>query len=336
MVRFQSFVRRLAVAAAAGALLGAAEPPVPGPTTPRLWFPLACAPGETCEIQYYPDDDPGPGERDYMCFPRTTDGRHDTTIRLASRVLERAGVDVLAAAAGKVIAVRDGMPDTAEANSREHLIRGRECGNGLVIDHGGGWVTQYCHLQFGSVRTRVQQGQDVAAGAPVGQVGLSGWTEYPHLGFVVRHNDKYVDPFAPDVAAGCGAQDGLWRAEDRNRVAYKRGAFLSGGFSGGMLDMAMVSDGRLIPPGSTAPFLLAFVQVIHAEAGDRHTLTLTRPDGSVLAQQEWVNAKLQAQNLFYVGGRRPPTGWPPGVYRANYRAVRDGATVMERTFEARL
>ena len=41
-------------------------------------------------------------------------------------------------------------------------------GNGVVIDHGGGWISQYSHLRSGSVR--VHPGDRVSAGQPLGLV----------------------------------------------------------------------------------------------------------------------------------------------------------------------
>ena len=32
---------------------------------------------------------------------------------------------------------------------------GRNCGNGVTLDHGDGWQTQYCHMRRGSVAVKV-------------------------------------------------------------------------------------------------------------------------------------------------------------------------------------
>ena len=71
-----------------------------------------------------------------------------------------------------------------------------------MIEHGEGWTTQYCHMRQGSVRVR--KGDRVAAGAPLGFVGLSGGSEFPHLHIVARHDDRVVDPFTgSEMTAGC-------------------------------------------------------------------------------------------------------------------------------------
>ncbi len=137
-----------------------------------------------------------------------------TTGRIsASRRLPRSapGVDVLAAAPGRVLRMRDGVPDISARDRRAPAVEGTECGNGLIVAHGGGWETQYCHLAKGSIA--VQPGEMVGAGQRLGRVGMSGLAEFPHLHFTLRRNGKIVDPFAPQAAPGtCGdsAPSSLW------------------------------------------------------------------------------------------------------------------------------
>ena len=89
------------------ALLGAAAP---APKLQLAW-PIDCRLGTTCAVQNYPDDDPGPGARDYACHGRTYQKHNGTDIRLTSMALERRGVNVLAAAPGTVLRTRDGIED---------------------------------------------------------------------------------------------------------------------------------------------------------------------------------------------------------------------------------
>jgi hypothetical protein len=119
---------------------------------PQFVWPVACEIGRNCVIQQYVDHDPGSGTRDYTCGTLVNDGHNGTDIRVPDLATQRAGVDVLAAADGAVLRTRDEMPDVSVATAGHTSVEGRNCGNGLLIDHGGGWETQYCHLARGSVR----------------------------------------------------------------------------------------------------------------------------------------------------------------------------------------
>ena len=209
---------------------------------------------------------------------------------------------------------------------------GQDCGNGLVVDHGGGWQTQYCHLAKGSLVVR--PGQRVAAGAPLGRIGLSGNTEFPHLHLTVRENGRAVDPFAYGATPGsCGGGRSLWR----QTPAYVRGAVLQAGFAAGPVTMDRAQDGGIAGPDARSPALVAWVQAIGLEAGDVRRLTLTAPDGGVVADAtEPALDRDKAQVIQFAGRRMRGDGWPPGRYVARFTVVRAGRTVIDRRFEVTL
>jgi murein DD-endopeptidase MepM/ murein hydrolase activator NlpD len=190
-----------------------------------LVLPIDCRPGQSCWIVQYVDHDPGPGARDYMCGPMTSDGQKGTDIAIRDLKALSEGVEVRAAAAGVVDAVRDGMADVNVEQIGRAAVAGRECGNGIRIAHGDGWTTWYCHLRRGSLL--VEKGDKVAVGQPLGLVGLSGDTSFPHLHFDLRHGDDIIDPFVgpkPEAARddGCGpGKDPLWRADVMSELAYR-------------------------------------------------------------------------------------------------------------------
>lgn len=323
---------RLAILAAAAAPLGLLGA-VPAP--PRLAFPLACEIGKTCEIQHYVDRDPGPAVRDYRCGVQTYEGHNGIDIRVPDMAAQRRGVTVLAAAAGKVSRLRDGVADISVRAPGAPSVANQECGNGVIIDHGGGWESQYCHMARG--RMRVKVGETVAAGAPLGQVGLSGNTEYPHLHMTVRRAGVVVDPFAPAAGAGCGAQAGLWTPQAQTAMSYRLGAILNAGFSAGTLTLDQAEAGGIAPPDRAAPWVVAYVRAIGLQAGDVTEMTLKSPDGATLATSRAAPLdRWKATWMTLIGKRQPPGGWAPGTYVADYRVLRGGKAVISRRFEVRI
>jgi murein DD-endopeptidase MepM/ murein hydrolase activator NlpD len=63
-------------------------------------------------------------------------------------------------------------------------------GKTILLDHGGGLVSQYFHLD----RMSVEEGQMVQAGEIIGNVGATGRVTGPHLHFGVRLHGMRSDP----------------------------------------------------------------------------------------------------------------------------------------------
>jgi hypothetical protein len=327
MRRFPLAALGLAACLAPFAMLRAA------PEGPRFALPLACVVGRSCEVQHYVDRDPGPGALDYRCGHRTYQGHNGVDIRIKDMAAQRAGVDVLAAAAGRVARLRDGVQDISVHAPGAPSVKGQECGNGVVIDHGGGWETQYCHVAKGSVRVKV--GDAVAAGQPIARVGLSGDTEFPHLHFTVRHSGQVVDPFAPDMSdpTACRVQPAtLWTAPALRELAYKSGVVLNAGFTTGPVSMDAAEAGGLPGPAPTQ-MLVAYARLIGLEAGDRIELALSGPHGEVLVQNQLAPlATSKDQYVAYIGKKPPQGGWPHGAYAAEVRVHRAGAVAISQRF----
>ncbi|MCX6233398.1 MAG: M23 family metallopeptidase [Bacteroidetes bacterium] len=104
------------------------------------------------------------------------------------------GLDFTAPTGTKVYTTGDGT--VAE------VIKSRSgFGNTIVIDHGFGYQTHYCHLS----RFNVTQGQQVKRGQVIGYVGNSGKSTAPHLHYILCKNGRPINPiyfFFNDLTPG--------------------------------------------------------------------------------------------------------------------------------------
>ncbi|MGW2207251.1 M23 family metallopeptidase [Streptomyces sp. NPDC001774] len=90
---------------------------------------------------------------------------------------------VIAAAAGTVVAVKDGVADNTPMKPPANLAEQDSTGNHVIIQTGPGRYLLYAHLHRGSVKVR--KGDEVQAGSPLGLIGNSGLAFVPHLHFGV-------------------------------------------------------------------------------------------------------------------------------------------------------
>jgi murein DD-endopeptidase MepM/ murein hydrolase activator NlpD len=312
--------------------LAVALPAVAQDITLRL--PVACEIGRSCFIQHYVDRDPTPGASDYQCGTLTYDTHDGTDIRVPNMAVQKAGVDVVAAADGEVASTREGVPDAFVKEEDRERISQIGCGNAVVIDHSNGWRTAYCHMAKGSLTVR--SGRAVKAGDKIGQVGLSGLTEFPHLHFTLIKDGKPVDPFAYGAPEqSCGGGKSLWEASLQRALAYQGGSVLNKGFAPGPVTMEAIESGAVEQeiPTTRSPALVAYVRAIGLKGGDVQTLTVFDPDGKPLAQNKAPPLdRAKAQWMAFAGVRQPQGGFRPGLYRAIYRVERDGKPAVEQAF----
>ncbi len=295
----------------------------PAASDPILGPPIDCTLGETCYIQQYVDRDPGEGARDFTCGTLSYDGHKGTDFAVPTLEAMRTGVNVIASAAGVVRGVRDGVEDRVYGPDNADAVKGRECGNGVVLVHEEGWETQYCHLKQGSVRVR--SGDRVARGDILGQVGISGKAQFPHVHLSVRRDGAVVDPFDTGPDAACD-QDGtsLWQ----DPITYVPGGLIDAGFTDQVPEFDAVQEGTAATEHlpSDAAAIVLFVLAYGARAGDTLRLTIDGPDGRFMAQD--MKLDRDQARLFRASGRRAGNGnWPEGTYSGEIILLREGQEI---------
>ena len=297
-----------------------------------LAFPVDCILGDTCFIQNYVDHDPSKGDSDFTCNALTYDGHKGTDVALPSLAAQTSGVNVYAAAPGVVTGQRDGVPDVLQTHPNAPDITGQECGNAVVITHQDGWETQYCHLAQNSVAVIV--GQSVTSGEIIGQIGLSGKTQFPHLHLSLRQHGQVVDPFDPDGAITCGApsEQTYWSEQ----IPYTASGFIAAGFSATVPSFDAIKDGTATAQTITQKDPMVFWgHIFGGRIGDNVSIRITSLAGVVFETTDTLE-RTQAR-LFRAGGLRAPTGgWPEGLYTGTVKLNRDGTLIDEQSMSIRV
>ncbi|MFQ3679671.1 MAG: M23 family metallopeptidase [Pseudanabaenaceae cyanobacterium] len=297
-------------------------------TEPRFRLPVACTLGQDCFVMLYVDRDPGAGEQDFGCGRQTYDGHKGTDIAVADLTVRKT---VVAAAPGRVLRVRDGVPDRLLRDRQDPRVQGQECGNGVVVDLGNDWEAQYCHLRQNTVAVR--PGQTLQPGDRLGEIGASGAASFPHVHFEVRYRGQTVDPFVGfTTATGCRVpRRSLWQADP----GYVPTGAIAGGFHNAVPTVEDAEAGQLNATeiAATAPVLAFWARAYGALAGDVETLKLVAPDGRTVAQRTQTLTVPNRQRFGFVGQRNRDR-LLTGRWQGEYTLQRQGETLVRIQREA--
>ncbi len=305
---------------------------------PSLRQPVDCQLGNDCWIVNHVDRDSGTGVQDFMCSQFSYDGHKGVDFAIRDLAAMDDGVAVVASAGGVVQGVRNHMDDVNVNKLKDEVWAGLDCGNGMVIQHEGGWETQYCHMRRGSVI--VAPGQRVAAGDVLGFVGNSGRAAFPHLHLSVRHDGQVIDPFAPgpdpEDPSSCispSTVDPLWNEAFMAELPRSMTALYAHGFASSAIkpDEARAGQYETAKPHKLSPVLAFWADIYWIAGQDNIDVRIIGPDESVFAEHSVAQSHQQVRRFILVGKKRKTEPWPTGVYSGEIKVTRtlDDGSVQE-------
>ena len=301
-------------------------------TPPSFDLPIDCRLEEDCWILNYvdmgPDDDK---KTDHNCLERTYDGHKGTDFAIEDEAAMKRGVNVLAAMEGTIIRVRDSEPDRWASKEELDQIKKerKECGNAIMIDHGDGLQSIYCHLKQGSVK--VKPGNKVKSGDVIGQVGLSGFTQFPHVHFGVIWEGALMDPFTGvDNTKSCtDFKRSMWNKE--LDVKYQPLVIQNAGFSDIVPELSSLEKKSKTPPtiSATTNIFAFWAIMLGSREGDKIIMEIKNPDGKIFARREIIQPQNRARQFYYTGRRLSDKPIAEGAYTGTIiveRADHEGKT----------
>lgn len=272
----------------------------------KILFPLDCVLGKTCWIsnlaRHYQDGK----QVDFRCHKNTYDGHKGTDFALQDLRAMKEGVNVLAPLDGRIRGIRDGMDDVSVRITGKRAVKGKECGNGIVVATDM-YEFQLCHLKKGSIL--VKKGEQVTKGQILAQIGLSGNTEYPHLHLSVRKKVgktmREFDPFY-SLGNGCGMKpEPIWEDEASLMRAAKTGIVYNYGLAYDPVKPKDVRSGayRSIKYKAKPEFIVGWVDIFSPNKGDKVIIKVRASKIKEFAQKTHEFNRYQARYYLYTGAK---------------------------------
>lgn len=306
----------------------------------RFIQPVDCTIGKDCWIVNYVDVNPTAEKaEDFTCGPRSYDDHKGTDFALRSRAEMRSGIAVLAAADGTIERLRNGEEDSikTQADMDELKKNSKECGNGVLIDHGQGLKSIYCHMKKDSIS--VAAGDKIKTGEKIGEVGQSGMAEFPHLHFGVLWEDGIADPFTGLMNTdGCGQmKTPLWAQSAK--LGYENAAIFDAGLRTNVPDFKAIEDGESAQNTARTADTRALVlwgAFYGIRAGDIITMAITDAQGRLVKDQTITQESTRARQYYYTGRKFNDRNPPSGDYTGTITLKRAGEAERTKTVKLKL
>lgn len=280
----------------------------------QLQFPVKCSINKDCWVLNYVDNDSTGNWHDYNDGRQTYDGHRGTDIAIKNITKMKQGVNVVAAVNGYVIATRDGVPDRNALAEDLNQLQDIGCGNRVAIKHSGGWITDYCHMKNGSIK--VKKGDYVSAGQTIGQIGMSGLSEFPHLHLNFQQGNHFFDPFTGHEQYSKIYKHPLWSSNILKQLSYKPKIIYNIGVSPEIPSLLDVREEKYKSNqiNSISPMIMIWVDAMHVEVNDIIYILIKNPDGTTFLSQKIVVDKANAKKLFYIGRKNSANKFQKGDY----------------------
>jgi murein DD-endopeptidase MepM/ murein hydrolase activator NlpD len=296
-------------------LSGPTRTPAPAPMA--FVLPLVGTLNQDFYLVNYVDLRPGTGVLDFGCGLKSYDGHTGVDLTLPSFRRMDEGVDVVAAAAGRVTYVQDGLFDRNTAWVPGGL------GNHVVIQHRDGFESLYGHMANGSVA--VQPGQSVQVGTRLGRVGSSGTSDMPHLHVEFRWQGVPFEAHSGVCAAGADHWADALPYQDEFAV-------IALGTTRQTVTPELVRD----PPEeatvfSTAePQLSAWVHLFNVRAGAALQFRIHDPQGELVWSLARTQPEFRSMGWWWIWHAVAGEMTEPGTWRVDF--LYDGEVAASRTF----
>ena len=293
--------------------------------TPAFHLPIDCKIGEDCWIMNYVDMGVDDGEQtDPACYNRTYDNHKGTDFALLDGKAMEQGVNVIAPMDGTVKKIRDGAEDFWPTKAQLDDMRAKrtQCGNAILLDHGQGLETIYCHLKKDSII--VSTGQQITTGDVLAQVGLSGMTEFPHLHFGITKDKKIIDPFTGySNNDNCGRRKkSLWHKDIA--LNYQPIIIQSASFHDYLPELLKLE--RENTPKEkisiNADIFTFSAILLGVRKDDKIQLEIFDPNGKIFTQNNITQNSTRTQQFYYTGKRLRKEKLREGVYTGQIKVER--------------
>lgn len=289
-------------------------------------LPIDCQIGENCWVMNYVDFIPNDNKQsDPACLGRTYNGHRGTDFAILDEKTMKNGVNVITPLDGTVTKIRNGEPDQWSTQEQlDEIKRARkECGNAVLINHGNSVQTIYCHMKNNSITVKLNQA--VKAGDKIGEVGLSGLTEFPHLHFGVLKGDEIIDPFTGrnNLKACDGSKKSLWKKEIG--LTYQPFTIQSLGFSDEIPELKKLdrnSTPKQIISTNTKIFTF-WATLFGVRENDLIILEIKDPNGKIFASNEIKQDKIRAKQFYYIGKDLKNKRLAEGAYTGHIKIMRE-------------